>query len=365
MANQIEDIVRTVGAAKDPSEVFATIDGWAEAGRASDLAELWRAIDDESVADHIEEAVALTAGDAFVDVAFALAKEEPDSARTRTLASRLGYGQPKEAFLAALEKYADQRELLACWMHEIVLRGTPLDGEPAAVAFHEKLEGHVLGTMPLTLLRSEREAPSYMPLYGERAIQSAVATLQSGAASTRTIPPPGERTPPTVTRTEDAALEARLAEAFGPWTESTKGKCEAKVFALAPPVNTLNVGRWLVRALPLSSIEDAQGIDIQRVEVDVVWGGLFAAAANGGASSSGLGGAYGRRAAWTSLGGLVDAAADASVEAVDDLASESAFLVFAASGPWFHDIAWDLGVAALRPGGQSVAVVAATDSDGS
>ena len=38
---------------------------------------------------------------------------------------------------------------------------------------------------------------------------------------------------------------------------------------------------------------------------DAIWGALFAASANGGAYSSGVGGAYGRRAAWISLAALL------------------------------------------------------------
>ena len=40
----------------------------------------------------------------------------------------------------------------------------------------------------------------------------------------------------------------------------------------------------------------------------------------------------------------------------------AAFLSFRAAGPWFHDVAWDLGFLALRSEGTSVAVLAATDA---
>ena len=33
------------------------------------------------------------------------------------------------------------------------------------------------------------------------------------------------------------------------------------------------------------------------------------------------------------------------------------------SSDWFHQVAWDLAVAVLRPGGQDIAVLAATDTD--
>ena len=366
MASEIDDIVKAVRDAADSSAVFPTIEAWAQAGRAKDPPPLSRAVEaHEAVAHQIEETLALTPGDAFVDAALGIAKGR-SPARQRAIASRLGYGQSKATFLSAVDRFGEEHtEILACWMHEIVLRGTKLDADEPATRLHGKLaqREHVLGSMPLELLSVEREAPSYMPLYGSEAVQRAVQTLESGAASTRTIPPPAERKAPTVTFTSDAATEARLVEAFRPWIESPSGKREAKIFGLSPAVDVLDVGRWLVRALPLDSLAGAKDANIQRVEVDAVWGGLFAAAANGGAQSSGLGGAYGRRAAWTSLGALVDAAPDASVSEVDELTCEAAFFVYVTQGPWFHDIAWDLGVAALRPDGKTVAVVAASDSD--
>jgi hypothetical protein len=30
---------------------------------------------------------------------------------------------------------------------------------------------------------------------------------------------------------------------------------------------------------------------------------------------------------------------------------------------WFYEVAWDLAIAALRPGSQEIAVLAATDTD--
>jgi hypothetical protein len=115
--------------------------------------------------------------------------------------------------------------------------------------------------------------------------------------------------------------------------------------------------------LPLESTAGQARLDVQRTAPDTVFGGLFSAASNGGAYSAGLGGAYGRRAAWTSLGALAGAAEDAEVEAIAALSSRCSFLTFRAPGPWFHDVAWDLGALCLREAGKSVAVLAATDKD--
>src|SRR5690606_28036651 len=162
---------------------------------------------------------------------------------------------------------------------------------------------------------------------------------------------------------DDGKIVDRLATAVRPWSDASNGKLEAKVFELDPALDVGALGSWLLRMLPLDSTAGQARPDVPRTPPDVVFGSLFSAASNGGAYSAGLGGAYGRRAAWTSLGALVGAPEDATLEVIDDFASRCAFLSFRAPGPWFHDVAWDLGALCLRDGGKSVAVLAATDKD--
>lgn len=398
MATEIDGIVSSLWGAKDVTQAYATVDRWNREGRTRDLLDLSAAIEKgstgqgaerfpyEAVADHVEEVLALTPGADHVDALFELLARErvrsvqrPRSRdlRVRAVASRLGYGQTKDALLAALRRAGEKKEheeILACWMHETVLRGTSLDREEPAIALHERLAkgGHVLGGMPLTLLASELEAPTYMPMYGANAISNAVQRLEQGPTSNRTMPPPNDDEPPRVTRVEDAEVEARLREAVGPWTNGSNGVAEAKVWELASPITT-PPGRWLLRALPLECLSGesarspasgmSSGLHAERVGPESVWGALFAAASNGGAYSSGLGAAYGRRAAWVSLGALVDGPASASPIQIDERARSASFLLFRAEGGWFNDIAWDIGALAVRPGGKTVAVLAATDTD--
>ena len=389
MANEIDPIVASLRGAEDVNQAFATVDRWNREGRTDDLLELAAAIETacdvdgaarfpyEAVADHVEEELALTAGADHVDALFALLsrprtrsvqRARPLETRVRAFASRLGHGQTKDALSATIQRHGDDTahtEILACWMHETVLRGTSLDREPAIVGFHARLAeaNHPLGVMPLALLEAESEAPTYMPMYGANAISKAVARLESGPTSARTVPPPGEHSPPRVTRIEDAALEARLRESVLPWTTGSNGKAEAKAFRLEPALTSASPGRWLLRALALECVEGAQALHAERTSADTAWGALFAASANGGACSSGLGGAYGRRAAWVSLAALVDAPAGASPAQLDALAPSAQFLMFGAPGGWWNDVAWDVGVLVVRPGGDSVAVLAATDAD--
>jgi len=390
MATEIDGLVSSLHGATDVTHAYATVDRWNREGRTRDLLDLAAAVEKacdvqgaarfpyEAVGDHVEEVLALTTGEGHLEALFELLRRDrvrsvqrprPKDLRVRAVASRLGHGQPKEALCAALERAgraqkSEDDEVLACWMHEVVLRGTALDGEKAAVAFRARLaeKGHPLAAMPLALLPSESEAPTYMPMYGANAISNAVQRLEQGPTSARTMPPPADGKAPAATRVDDGALEARLGEAVEPWCKGSNGTVEAKVFRFASPIVT-PPGRWLLRGLPLECLEGDGTLHAERTGRESVWGALFAAAANGGAYSSGLGGAYGRKAAWTSLAALVDAPADASPEAVDARAKDCMFLMFRSDGGWFHDIAWDIGALAVRADGETAAVLAATDTD--
>jgi hypothetical protein len=383
----IQAILDLLGGEDSVAKACQEVEGWAKAGRSQDLVALARALEAEAspankrwfeaAADHVEDQLALCTDPGAVDALLSLSLENrersvvvprPRELRVRAFASRLGYGQTAETFLSALDRAgerAEHRELFACWMHEVVLRGTSLAEDPRAKRFRETLRsaGHPLGALPLVLQRTEREAPSYMPLYGDKGLGRAIDTLASGPMSARTIPPPADGASVRATLVDERATVERLTSAVRPWAEGKSGKVEAKVFSLAPSVDPAVVGSWLLRALPLDSTTAAARIEVTRTGAEGVFGPLFSAASNGGAYSSGLGGAYGRLAAWTSLGALVGAPVDAEYEAIDALASKTAFLTFRSPGPWFHDVAWDLGALALRGGGTTVAVLAATDTE--
>ncbi len=382
MATDIDAFVNGLRGATKLDEPIARIKQWVEAGATKELVACWDAVEAaceekngarmpyEAACDEIEEQLALAKGDGALEAVLELLDRDrvkaaqrprPREQRTRAAASRLAATRTREDFLRALAKHGGKhREIFACWMHEVVLRGGSLRGEATAEAFARELEkaSHPLAGIPLVLLAAEREAPTYMPMYGEGAIDRAVARLQGGPTSARTIPPPGEGGAPKATRSAD---DARLPEAFLPWTRDSNGSVEAAVFTIAPAVDPTSIGRWLLRAL---DIESSRGdkLVVRRVQADFVWGALFGSAANGGAYSTGLGGAYGRRAAWTTLAGLAGAPGGASIEKVDELAEACTFLSYDGT-EWFRGVAWDVGLVALRPDGKSVAAVAATDAD--
>ena len=90
---------------------------------------------------------------------------------------------------------------------------------------------------------------------------------------------------------------------------------------------------------------------------------LLTAAVRGPAYGSGLYGAYGRLAAWRSLGGLTGAPADTPIAHTAELVRQTRWFRVNTASVWFYEVAWDLAIAALRSGGQEIAVLAATDTD--
>lgn len=375
MTKDIEAVVDQLERAGDATEACGVADAWAEAGRAADLATLAtvlasgrggadRVVLLEQVAEHLAGA-----GETGVDALVRIAREHAEPARTRAFASRLGFATASapEAFGVALARHAEHaardgeaKELFACWLQELVLRDARVEDVAAARDFHAKLaaSGHALGALPLRLLPSEREAPTYLPLFGAKGIDEAVTSLERGSVSMRTLPPPAEQPTPKVGAEIDGEVAARATTAVKAWK-----KVEAKVFPLAPALAKSDVGKWLLRALPVASVTESPHLSADRTGPDAAFGALFAAAANGGAHDPGLGGAYGRRAAWTSFAALVGAPEGTSPDDVDSHARGCGFVLFRGAGGWFFDVAWDVGVLALRADGASCAVVAATDSD--
>jgi hypothetical protein len=102
---------------------------------------------------------------------------------------------------------------------------------------------------------------------------------------------------------------------------------------------------------------------VSAISPDRAWQVLFAAASTGAAYNSGLRGAYGRLAAWQSLGALAGAPQNAPFAETEALVQQSTWYGFEADTKWFEQVAWDIGLVALAPGRRGLAVLAATDTD--
>jgi hypothetical protein len=149
------------------------------------------------------------------------------------------------------------------------------------------------------------------------------------------------------------------------WAEESGGHIEARVFDLAGPVDAEVVPDTLAAAglECLSGLTRRSRFSISSCRPARAWRVLFAAASSGGAYNQGCYGAYGRLAAWRSLAGISGAAEGASAAEVERQVRECEWFSFDADTSWFDQVAWDIGLAAVRPGRQRLAVLAATDTD--
>jgi hypothetical protein len=174
----------------------------------------------------------------------------------------------------------------------------------------------------------------------------------------------GQQELPTFSDATDAAIAARMKAAVNNWMEESNGKCEARVFKASHPLTEQHLGNEALLSLGLECLQDVRPESLQTVQLTPrqVINALFAAAANGGAYNWGLGGAYGRLAAWRSVAGMAGALETDSIENLAVSANRCLWHWFEAASSWFYGII-DMGLIAVRPDRMSFAVLAATDTD--
>lgn len=253
------------------------------------------------------------------------------TAATRRVAAMLAQSQ-RERVLVSLLAGEIETELGACLLHEMILRRKSVTA--VADAWTRRLVGHPLADLPLHALPGETRVP--LPKQG--------TDLPLGPSKVDPITLAG--TVPAVSR---ESTPADMTSAVTTWLTESNGRAEAAVFTFASPLD--QVGVRTMAALGLDCLAGG-GLVLRQAGLDEVMAVLFGAAADGGAYDHGLGGAYGRAAAWRSLTAL---AGGSHVGC--------AWWLFDAANDWFHRVWWDIGVVCVRPGGHVMAVLAATDTD--
>ncbi|MFE5549561.1 DUF6183 family protein [Streptomyces sp. NPDC056534] len=143
-----------------------------------------------------------------------------------------------------------------------------------------------------------------------------------------------------------------MATAVANWVEESCGLVEARVFSLAAPLEAESVPSALL-TLELECLhgmeEQAAALSAAACSPAQAWRVLFAAASAGGAYNSGSYGAYGRLAAWRSLGALAGSPESSTFGAIEARARECIWHGFSAGTEWFARVAWNIGLAALSP----------------
>jgi hypothetical protein len=291
----------------------------------------------DSVFDRVLRLLALTPDAERAAAAVRVAGGLPVT-RLRGVAALLAAAQPEQVLVSLLAGDL-ATELGACLLHEMVLRRKSVAA--VADAWRPRLAGHPLATLPPHPLPGETRVP--LPRFSLNG-QSYDTPFGPGKTDPLTLP----GTVPAVTR---SPAPADLTAAVTTWLTQSNGRAEAAVFRLAAPLTAGEVGVRTLNSLGLDCLA-GDGLALRRAGLDDVVPLLFGAAANGGAYDGGLGGAYGRAATWQSLTAL---AGGTHVGC--------AWWIFEAANDWFHRVAWDFGVACLRPGGHVMAVLAATDTD--
>ncbi|MEX3099812.1 MULTISPECIES: DUF6183 family protein [unclassified Streptomyces] len=287
----------------------------------------------------------------------------------RRLASLVAHGHRiediAEVVFAEEADSVHSREFAACLLHELVLTSNRVEEYAELRQFAEELgaEGHPLSALPVRLLPLER---------------GLCRPVDADDAWTWVVPPtpfaviegPELRSSPLMRQraagadfteiSTDAVAEV-MDSAVRHWLDGSNGAAAAQEFWSPEPVTTEDFPA-VFEGLPLTPWPESDA-QLYASTPDTVFRILLSASVRSPAYGPGMYGAYGRLAAWRSLGSLVGAPADAPPTDVSQLAEQTAWFRIATTSDWFHEVAWDLAVAALRPGGREIAVLAATDTD--
>lgn len=352
----LNELPAGLAGAEDVSRHCDLVERAAAEGRAGELYELALALrggepgwQRDAVLEHVERALALTPGAEFAALSVRLASQEnPEDggARIRRVAALLASAQPPAHLLPLFEEYERAPELFACLTQELVLRHPYIGQEGAArrVAAHLADANHPLAVLPLALLDFEDalDLPSY-------SVRGASHAMPFGPVERSGFPRrPGHRMPAV-----ELLAPALLAAAVENWLRDSAGRVEARAFRLAMPAE---LDADLLEGLGLACLDGEGELSVRTATPSEVMRVLFAAAAHGGAYGGGRGGAYGRLLAWQSMTAL---AGGSRIEE----AADRAWALFDASTAWFHQVAWDVGVAALDTDRLLLHVLAATDTD--
>jgi hypothetical protein len=324
----------------------------------------------DGVLDELLRQLARAPGAVPLEVAFALAPllgapsagaDVRPPGRLRVLAAMLASFRTADEIRATLDGHPSDdpatEDLAAMTLQELVLRGASFEPDPAACALWQSLaaRAHPLARLPLRLTELESNLPLTRYAPDGRSSSHAGAGPSGLGRSFPSASGEGRWFEELSAGLDTAAA----AMPFEGWTAHSNGESVARLYRATDPLNASGP-RLLARVV--GEMLDVQGnVHIGVETAASVFAQLFAAGEGGGAYGGSLLGAYARLAAWTSLGALTAAQPPAGVEPVLQAAHGCEWFSFDCD--WFQHIAWDVGVAALRPDGRTFAVLAATDTD--
>ncbi|MFO0578857.1 MAG: DUF6183 family protein [Polyangia bacterium] len=288
----------------------------------------------------------------------------------RRLGAMLGSVQDEATLVAVLAQRERQPlphtlDVLACWLHEKLLRGGQLEALVPVRRFSLELQkvAHPLGALPLHLLALEQMAPRLAASYG----------LSHAASWTVPLKPLSELAPrwpagALVPPVGDVGTPEELGRIGAVWQSAcqvSNGKSEARVFLFERPLAGLPLAAELLCSLDLACLRGVApaSVQVQSLEPHEAYGVLLGMAANGGEYNTAWSGAFGRLAAWQSLSGLCGVEPSTNLPSIEHQACRCRWAFFHAPSHWFDRVVSDFAIAAVRPDEESLALLAATDSD--
>ncbi|MGW4378756.1 DUF6183 family protein [Kitasatospora sp. NPDC004531] len=261
-----------------------------------------------------------------------------------------------------------QYEFSACLVQELLLVGVEVAELPEIISFTRALraDGHPLAVLPLTLMPEELgvRRPSGASRNWTWTISATPVMAPAGLCSTPLPPLRGDAEEIDFAEVGDETFVRASGCVVAHWRAESNGKVAGQEFRCTDPVAQSTFPAVFSR-LPLEPWPEAEGAarPLRPATPDTVYRVLLTAAVRSPAYGRGLHGAYGRLATWQSLAGLVGAPTVLPIEQTAELVRRATWWTIEPKSPWFHQVAWDLAVAVLRPDGHGIAMLAATDTD--
>jgi hypothetical protein len=282
------------------------------------------------------------------------------------LAALADAGELTEALDTATSEEPARFDLAALVLQEMALRDCIGPDAQWTRQLRERLAAaaHPLASLPLAAHRLE--VPVELPQYRNGATMFSSDPIECEPRNPAAVAAAADVSAREISGVVDPEA---VAAAVRNWCDESNGVIEVKTFALSRPTDAAGLVGSL-DDLGLKCLEGAGGANTAAAVVDagMTLRALFRAASQGGAYNHGLCAAFGRLAAWRSLAAMAGAAPpgtspDASVDSIAAGAGQCAWIAFSAESAWFNNIAWDLGLLALRKDCTTVVVLAATYQD--
>jgi hypothetical protein len=254
-------------------------------------------------------------------------------------------------------------EVVKPLIQEAVDRGADYESVVPIVTFWRKLheDKEPLAWLPLHMVSMDRSIP--LPSYrAGTSVTHLPSLFEHGTLSEKPSATTMGKSFDFVALPLDQDVAGRCVRS---WAKRSNGKFEAKLIESISPMSSdvISVEQLLNLGLECLAGLSPGHVEIYAVSAETTLAMMFGAASNGGAYPPGEFGAYGRLAAWQSIGALAGVDADGTFDDVYKAAKDCKWFSVNSTSKWFHNIAWDFAVVCLRSDKRRIAILAATDED--